>query len=190
MWISPYQDLFYLFQAICPCKTVTILSWWLTGEARLVRLSSQSQKFSDVSFSLKQMASKTQSSSIFRTVFLCWLVAWLIKILSSPSLNIRARSTSMVILMDVVESKVGGDAGPGNPGGLPISTEMQSPPGLNEYQFLHSHRKAGCPGQTSLILPSFDGIQFTSQASWCAFNSFVFVHWRDWWWQLLNEKIM
>lgn len=64
------RDLFYLFRAICPCKTVTIPSWWLTEQAELVRLPSQSQKFSDVSFSLKQMASRYKSSSVFRTVFL------------------------------------------------------------------------------------------------------------------------
>lgn len=111
------------------------------------------------------MASETQRGSVFRPLSSIWFVAWLIKILSSPSLSPRVQSTSMVILMDVVESKVGRDTGPGDPGGLPMSTEMQSPPGLNGYQVVHGHRKAGCPGQMSLVLPFFDGIQFTSQVS-------------------------
>lgn len=149
-----------------------------------VRFSSQSQKFSDVSLSLKQMASKHKAVLYSGPFSYIWFVALLIKILSSPSLSTRAQPTTMVILIDGVDSK--GEAAPGDLGGLPTSTEMQ-PLGCVWHQF-HSSRKAARLGQTFLIPPSFHGTSARLRRVDVPSVAFVCAHWGDWWWKLLNGK--
>ena len=54
-------------------------------------------------------------------------------------------------LMDVVESKVGGDTGPGDPGGLPISTEMPSPRGWMGIRLSTATGRLGAQGRRLLF---------------------------------------
>lgn len=82
-------------RAICPCKTVTIPSWWLTGEARLVLcLPSESEILRCVLLTKTNGFKDTKQFLYSEPFSSIWLAAWLIKILSSPSLSTRAWSTS------------------------------------------------------------------------------------------------